>query len=129
MELADILLLVKAGYSREEITAMDTQTTATSNPEPIPATVDVPVQDTKPAEQTAQVVEPVATPTPAPQTVPQPTPEQPSMADIMQSIAKLTSAVQANAIASSVIPQGLSIPPKAEDMIAEIIRPTFQERR
>lgn len=128
MELADILLLVKAGYSREEITAMDTPTTATANPEPVPATVDVPVQDAKPAEQTAQVVEPVATPTPTPQAVPQPTPEQPSMADIMQSIAKLTSAVQANAIAQSVIPQGLSTPPKAEDMIAEIIRPTFRER-
>lgn len=128
MELADILLLVKAGYSREEITAMDTQTTATANPESVPATVDVPVQDAKPAEQTAQVVEPVATPTPAPQAVPQQTQEQPTMADIMQGIAKLTSAVQANAIASSVIPQGLSTPPKAEDMIAEIIRPTYKER-
>lgn len=124
MELADILLLVKAGYSREEITAMDTQTTATADPEPVPTTVDVPAQDAKPAEQTAQVVEPVATPTPAQQ----PTQEQPSMADIMQGIAKLTSAVQANAIASSVIPQGLSTPPKAEDMIAEIIRPTYRER-
>lgn len=128
MELADILLLVKAGYSREEITAMDTQTTADANPEPIPSTVDVPVQDTKPAEQTAQVVEPVATPTPTPQAVQQPTPEQPTTEDIMQAIAKLTSAVQANAIASSVIPKGLSTPPKAEDMIAEIIRPTFSER-
>ena len=46
----------------------------------------------------------------------------------MQGIAKLTSAVQANAIAQSVIPQGLQNPPSAEDMLAEIIRPTFKER-
>ena len=50
------------------------------------------------------------------------------MADIMQGIAKLTSAVQANAIAQSVIPQRLQNPPSAEDMLAEIIRPTFKER-
>ena len=50
------------------------------------------------------------------------------MAELMQSIAKLTSAIQANAIAQSVIPSGISNPPKAEDMLAEIIRPTFKER-
>ena len=54
--------------------------------------------------------------------------EQPTMAELMQSIAKLTSAVQANAIAQSVIPQGLQNPPSAEDMLAEIIRPTYKER-
>ena len=50
------------------------------------------------------------------------------MAEIMQSIAKLTSAVQANAIAQSVIPGGVPNQPTAEDMLAEIIRPTFKER-
>ena len=51
------------------------------------------------------------------------------MAELMQSIAKLTSAVQANAIAQSVIPGGANAQtPTAEDMLAEIIRPTFKER-
>jgi hypothetical protein len=51
------------------------------------------------------------------------------MAELMQSIAKLTSAVQANAIAQSVIPgAGNPQAPTAEDMLAEIIRPTFKER-
>ena len=50
------------------------------------------------------------------------------MAELMQSIAKLTSAVQANAIAQSVIPAGISNHPSAEDMLAEIIRPTFHQR-
>ena len=130
MELTDILLLVKAGYSRDEIAQMDTQTSVQPSAEPVPVV------------ETPQIVEPVAVPTPTPVAVPvaepvptaQPTqtpPQeqpQPTMADLMQGIAKLTSAVQANAIAQSVIPQGLSNPPRAEDMLAEIIRPTFKER-
>lgn len=126
MELTDILLLVKAGYTRDEIAQMDTQTPVQPNTEPVPVV------------ETPQIVEPVAVPTQTPvaepvpsaqptQTLPQEQP-QPTMADLMQGIAKLTSAVQANAIAQSVIPQGLSNPPRAEDMLAEIIRPTFKER-
>ena len=123
MELSDILSLVKAGYTREEINQMEN---------PKPADLDpVPVQQpVVPAEQTpVQVAEPVAQPVPQP--VPQPVQQeaQPSMADLMQSIAKLTSAVQANAIAQSVIPGGANPQtPTAEDMIAEIIRPKFKAR-
>lgn len=130
MELADILALVKAGYTRNEIAQMDTQTPVQPNTEPVPVV------------ETPQTAEPVAVPTqtpvavpvaePVPTALPTQTPPQeqpqPTMADLMQGIAKLTSAVQANAIAQSVIPQGLSNPPRAEDMLAEIIRPTFKER-
>lgn len=123
MELADIMALVKAGYSKDEIAQMDKPQTA--NPDPVP--VQQPVVQTEQAP--VQVAEPVAQPVAQP--VPQPTQQeaQPSMADLMQSIAKLTSAVQANAIAQSVIPGGANPQtPTAEDMIAEIIRPTFKER-
>ena len=130
MELADILALVKAGYTRNEIAQMDTQTPVQPNTEPVPVV------------ETSQTAEPVAVPTQTPVAVPvaQPVPTaqptqtppqeqpQPTMADLMQGIAKLTSAVQANAIAQSVIPQGLSNPPRAEDMLAEIIRPTFKPK-
>lgn len=121
MELSDILSLVKAGYTRDEINQMENPNPA--NPDPVP--VQQPVVQNEPSS--VQVVEPVAQPVPQPTQLPQP--EQPSMADLMQSIAKLTSAVQANAIAQSVIPGG-AIPqtPTAEDMIAEIIRPTFKAR-
>ena len=123
MELSDILSLVKAGYTREEINQMANPNPA--NPDPVP--VQQPVVQT---EQTpVQVAEPVAQPVAQP--VPQPTQQeaQPSMADLMQSIAKLTSAVQANAIAQSVIPGGANPQTTtAEDMIAEIIRPTFKAR-
>ena len=136
MELTDILALVKAGYTRDEIAQMDKPQTPDPNAVPIQQPVPNVAQVAEPASVPAQVVEPVAPAVPVAQPVPaqQPTqtqpnePTQPTMADIMQGIAKLTSAVQANAIAQSVIPQGLSNPPSAEDMLAEIIRPTFKER-
>lgn len=128
MELNTILELVKAGFTKDEIMQMAQPTTPVTNPEPVQMEMDIPPQETEPTP--AQVVEPVvpAVPTPVPVPAQQPAQDQPTMADIMQGIAKLTSAVQANAIAQSVIPQGLQNPPSAEDMLAEIIRPTFKER-
>lgn len=134
MELNTILELVKAGFTKDEIMQMAQTTTPDANPEPVQPQIETPPQTTEPQPVQAQVVEPSApaVPAPAPAPVSQPiqTPAQtqPTMADLMQGIAKLTSAVQANAIAQSVIPQGLQNPPSAEDMLAEIIRPTFKER-
>ena len=124
MELTDILTLVKAGYSREEIEQMDKPTDP--NPVPVVEPVATPVPDAKPAVPQAPVAEPVAVAQPVAQPAQQEA--QPTMSELMQSIAKLTSAVQANAIAQSVIPQGLQNPPSAEDMLAEIIRPSYKER-
>ena len=127
MELNDILSLVKAGYTREEIEQMAKPTPNDANPVPAVEPVTNPVAE--PTNPPAQVAEPVAVPAPAP--VPQPAQQeaQPTMAELMQSIAKLTSAVQANAIAQSVIPGGANPQtPTAEDMLAEIIRPTFHQR-
>lgn len=128
MELTDIMALVKAGYTKDEIAQMEKPQPGDPNPVPAVTPVATPVPVAEPANPPAQVVEPVAVPAPAP--VPQPAQQeaQPTMAEVMQSIAKLTSAVQANAIAQSVIPAGISNPPSAEDMLAEIIRPTFKER-
>ena len=130
MELTDIMALVKAGYTKDEIAQMEKPQPSDPNPVPASEPVTTPAPETKPANPPAQVAEPVAVPVAQP--VPQPQPAQaqpqPTMEDLMQSIAKLTSAVQANAIAQSVIPQGLQNPPSAEDMLAEIIRPTFKER-
>lgn len=128
MELTDILSLVKAGYTREEIAQMEKPQPADPNPVPTVQPVANPVPVAEPANQPTQVAEPVAVPVATP--IPQPAQQeaQPTMAELMQSIAKLTSAVQANAIAQSVIPAGVSNPPSAEDMLAEIIRPTFHQR-
>ena len=128
MELTDIIALVKAGYTRNEIEHMESPKPADVNPEPVQLQMQLPVQNAEPVNPPAQVAEPVAVPAPAP--VPQPAQQeaQPTMAELMQSIAKLTSAVQANAIAQSVIPAGVSNPSSAEDMLAEIIRPTYHQR-
>lgn len=130
MELTDIMALVKAGYTKDEIAQMDNQKPADPIPVPAGEPVATPVPVAEPANPPAPVAEPVAVaePVPVAQPVQTPAQDQPTMADIMQGIAKLTSAVQANAIAQSVIPQGLSNPPSAEDMLAEIIRPTYKER-
>ena len=126
MELTDILALVKAGYTREEIAQMDKPQPADPNPVPAGEPVATPVPEAKPAVPQTPVAEPVAVAQPVPQ--PAQADAQPTMAELMQSIAKLTSAVQANAIAQSVIPAGISNPPNAEDMLAEIIRPTYQPK-
>ena len=126
MELTDILSLVKAGYTREEIEQMEKPQPSDPNPVPAVQPVATPVPVAEPANPPAQIAEPVAVPAPVPQPAQQE--DQPTMAELMQSIAKLTSAVQANAIAQSVIPAGVPNPPSAEDMLAEIIRPTFHQR-
>ena len=128
MELNDILTLVKAGYTRAEIEQMERPGTPDAAPVIVP--VEEPAQAPQPAP--AQVVEPAAVPAAVPAPAPQPVQAQaePTMAELMQSIAKLTSAVQANAIAQSVIPGGVTQQtPTAEDMLAEIIRPTYHERK
>ena len=127
MELADIMALVKAGYTKDEITQMENPNSQNANPAPVPEPTTVPPQTAEPVP--AQVVEPVAVAVPTAQPQPTQAPAEPTMAELMQSIAKLTSAVQANAIAQSVIPGGATPQtPTAEDMLAEIIRPTYHQR-
>ena len=136
MELNTILELVKAGFIKDEILQMAQPQPAHADPlpEPVQLSMDLPAPNPEP--EPAQADKPVAVAVPVPEPQPAQTlqpvqavaQDQPSMSDIMQSIAKLTSAVQANAIAHSVIPAGLQNPPSAEDMLAEIIRPTYKER-
>lgn len=128
MELTTVLELVKAGFTKDEIMQMAQPQTPVTNTEPVPTAIEEPAPTTEPVAVPAQVAEPVTVPVAVPAQTAQPEQNQPTMADIMQGIAKLTSAVQANAIAQSVIPGGMTTPPKAEDMLAEIIRPTFKER-
>lgn len=137
MDIKDLLALVNAGYTKAEIDTIIGLAPAPATPNPEPAPVPTPVPEEKPVEapEPIAVAEPVATPKPQPVYTPAPVPtskpEEPTMAQLMESIARLTSAVQANAIAQSVIPGGLQSTqnqPTAEDMLAEIIRPTFKQR-
>ena len=107
MTMQEILTLVAAGYTKEDIEKMEA---------PVAPEAPAPTPDPEPAA-----------PAPAPDPVPAPADNEPTMRDLMQSMAKLTSAIQANAIAQSVVPGG-NPGPTAEDAIAQIIRPTFKER-
>lgn len=111
MTMQEILTLVAAGYTKEDIEKMEAPVAPTPDPEPA-APAPAPTPDPEPAS-------------PAP--APAPADNEPTMRDLMQSMAKLTSAIQANAIAQSVVPGG-NQGPTAEDAIAQIIRPTFKER-
>lgn len=124
MDAKSIIRLLDAGYTKEEISAMETApvptpAVETPTPTPTPAPVETPAVVEEPAPT------PVATPAPAPQ--PAPAPEQPSLSDVMHQIAKLTASIQANALANTNIPNGAD--PRngltGENALAEIIRPTF----
>lgn len=124
MDAKTIIRLLDAGYTKEEISAMETvpvPTPAVETPAPTPA----PVPEQKPTEAEVEVPAPAPAPTPAP--APAPAQEQPSMADVMHQIAKLTASIQANALANTNIPNGAD--PRngltGENALAEIIRPTF----
>lgn len=123
MDVKDILALVGAGFTKEDILALGN---VQAQKPAVPAEAPAPVPAEAPAE--AVVAEP--TPAPAPQPTPQPAEEQPSMADVMRQIAKLTASVQANALANTSIPSGAD--PRngltGEDALAQIIRPTFGGR-
>ena len=128
MELEYIIELVHAGFTKQDIAQMispvspSLPVSAEKVPEAVPAAAAEAEPAAEPAAQPAHT-EPVP-----PTTEPVQEPPQPSTADIMREIARLTSAVQANAIANSTMPQGISNPVKAEDIVAQIIRPKFSER-
>lgn len=124
MELTDIIMLVKAGYTRDEIEHMAQPTPVHADPAPVPAPVENTEPDPEPVP--APAAEPAAAPVPAAQPAPQlqTDPAQPTMSDLMQSMAKLTSAIQANAIANSFIPGGSPRQPDASEVLGQIIRPT-----
>lgn len=133
MDAKSIIRLLDAGYTKEEITAMETvpvQTPAIETPAPTPAPtpVQIPVvngnPDPYPAPAPAEA--PVAVAEPTPQPAPQPAPAQeqaqPSMSDVMREIARLTSAVQANALANTSLP--VQTGANVDNVMASIIKPT-----
>ena len=133
MEPKEILELVRAGFTKQDIALMIAPVSA----DPAGVQTSIPAEPAAPeaAAEAVPVAEPAAEPAapatalPVPAGVAQLDPQQqPSTADIMREIARLTSAVQANAIANSTMPQGISNPVKAEDIVAQIIRPTYPER-
>lgn len=123
MNINDLLLLVKAGYSRQEIDAMDQ---APSAPAAAPA---APVEDQAPPAPAADPVPPAADPVPAPAPAVKPSPAPAPAADasaILSAInglgAKITAAMQAASLSAAMMrtpPENESV----EQVVASIINP------
>ena len=125
MTAQEILQLMQGGFTHDEIIQLCTNDTV---PAPVPAPEPAPAPAPEPAPAQAQAPAPVPDPVPAPE------PDQPNISDLINAnrelqlqVAKLTSAVQANAIQNSLLP-GVGTPKSPEeaaaDVIAQIIRPT-----
>lgn len=109
MTIDDVLTLVKAGFSREEIAVMAASAEPAPAPEPTPAPAPAPAPEPAPA--------------PAPEPAPQPEARPDMLAQILERFDTMTQALQASAI------RGTQQPPKqtTDDILAEIIRPARKE--
>lgn len=131
MTAQEIITLLQGGFTHDEIIAL-TQATAPAPADPVPAPAPAP----KPAPAQADKPSAAPAPDPAPEPAPAPAqePDQPDLqglirqqGELQKQIAKLTSTLQANAIAGSVLPGGVQNPPDASQILAEIIRPTMKK--
>lgn len=125
MELETILTLVKAGYTKDEIAQMAAPVSGLSHEGSAPGAAAEAAAEAEPAQPAAQTADPVQAANAAQGPSAGVDQGQPTMNDLMMAVTKLTAAIQANAIANSVVPGAVQAP-KAEDMLAEIIRPTFK---
>ena len=126
MNASELLELVRGGFTHDEIIQLLTPGTVPA-PAPAPEPSPTPADEPSPA--------PAPAPAPVPDPVPAPEPDQPSVADLIKAnqelqlqIAKLTSTVQANAIANSMLPGGTPHQPDASDILGQIIRPTRSKK-
>lgn len=126
MTAQEILQLMQGGFTHDEIIAL-TQETPVPAPVPVPGPALDPEPAPAPVDEPAPV--PSADPAPEPSPAAAPGPDQIAQllkanADLQQQVAHLTSTLQANAIANSVLPGGIPKQPDAAEALAEIIRPT-----
>ena len=122
MNAQEILQLLAGGFTHDEIMQL---VSPGSVPAPAPAPEPTPEPDHEPTPA------PAPDPAPVPDPVPAAEPAQPSIEDLIKAnqalqlqVAKLTSTMQANAIAQSMIPGGMPKAPDASDVLAQIIRPS-----
>ena len=126
MTANELITLLNGGFTHDEIISIltpDTVPAPAQSAETLPESTDEPTPAPAPAAA------------PAPDPVPSAEPVQPSIADLIKAnqelqmqIAKLTSTVQANAIASSVVPGGIPQQPDASQVLGQIIRPTRSKK-
>lgn len=109
MKPEELLKLVNAGFTKQEIMAM-----FGNAPDPVPAPDPAPVPDPVPAPD----------PAPAPDHAPAPDPAAEAIAKLTQQVSNLTSIVQRSNLLMS--EQPVIKDTKPEDIIASIIYPTYK---
>lgn len=115
MNKEEILILAKAGFTAQQIAALNTVGVAAQAPAPEPAPAPAP--------------EPTPTPAPAPAPAPVPfnpvaLPQGATIDDVLASVQGLTQVVQSNALLNTQQPK----PVTAEDILAEIINPPLPDK-
>ena len=126
MTAQEIIQLLQGGFSHDEIIAL-TQAPAATSPDPVPDPAPAPEPQPAPVDEPAPAPVPATAPTPAPE--PAPAADQidkllKANADLQKQVAHLTSTIQANAIAQSMMPGGVPQQPDAAQTLGQIIRPT-----
>ena len=130
MTAQEILQLLNEGFTHDEIIAL-TQTSPAPAPDPVPAPAPAPEPQPSPAGEPT----PAPVPAPAPAPAPEPAPAADQLADLLKAnaelqkqVAQLTSTIQANAIANSMLPGGTPQQPDAASVLGQIIRPTRSKK-
>ena len=126
MTAQEILELMRGGFTHDEIIALTQEPT---NVAPVPVSDPAPDPEPAPAPVDEPSPVPAANPAPEPSPAAAPEPDQvqqllKAQAELQRQVAQLTSTLQANAIANSVLPGGIPKQPDAAEALAEIIRPT-----
>lgn len=113
-----VITLTNAGFSKDEIMRL-MNIESVQNPKPVQ-------KEEEPKPTPTEEPKPTPTEEPKPTPTEEPKPVQPldKTDEIIQALAKLTSTIQANAIATSLQPQARS-QEDAESIMASIIRPSF----
>lgn len=124
MKLEDILTLVKAGYTREEIAKLETPETPAGHTASPSETPETPKPAEAPVAPPAKAPEETSKPAAAPET---PKPETSGNDQVLGAINALTAAIQKMNIQNASIPGG-GEELTAEDMIANIINPPLKSK-
>lgn len=109
MKATEILQLINAGYTKADIEAMELPETGAPDPDPSPA----PAAEPEPEKEA---------PKPEPE---KPNPVNPEIQALTKQINDLVSAIQKSNLLNTKMPEAQ--PETAEDILANIISPTFKK--
>lgn len=130
MTAQEIIQLLNGGFTHDEIIAL-TQAIPAAAPVAVSDPASVPEPTTAQADEPSEVSAPDPSPEPTPDAAGKPDQIQAlltAQAELQKQVAKLTSTLQAQAIANSVMPGGMTTQPDASQVLGQVIRPTRSKK-